>query len=165
MAVTTYCVQADVAAVLSDHGLKAFSDDDESGLEDAVNITYVIERAAVKINGHIASRYKLSDVSGDDWLKYANSVIAAAYLVTRRGNPVNMGLQGDLNAVLEDLASIRGGTFALQDRAESYGVRPAVTNFRIHRGGRRPAAQNPVRAQIALSTGNTNTPGVKRSVL
>src|SRR5688572_31183399 len=88
---TTYCVRADIETLLSPATLLQCIDDDHSGggesAAETLHITNAIERSATRINMAVGRQYDLADVTANTWLKWANAVLAAQLLASRRGNP------------------------------------------------------------------------------
>ena len=161
MATTTYCLRADVEAVLSVHGVNRMADDDMDGVVEAVEEAYVttaIERAASRINSRITKRYKLSDLSSNDWMRFVNASVAAQLLARRRGNSVPPSLQEEVDEYFADLTDIQAGRLDLPEQAASFDFAPTVSNFEVRRG----CGAVPVRVSIETSTGDDTASSLKR---
>ena len=161
MATTTYCVRADIDAVLSVHAVDRAIDDDMDGAIEAGEtalVTTMIERAASRMNSRIEMRYTLSKLSGNDWVKFVNASIAAQMLTRRRGNGVPPSLQEEVDEFLSDIDEIRAGRMKIPEQNASLDYLPAVSNYDVQRGGRGPA----VRVDTRTSTGGEPDDSLKR---
>lgn len=159
---TTYCTRTDVEAIISTAGLLACIDDNENGQEDGSEGTYItkaIERAAVNINLKVGRQYKLSDVTANAWLKWANAVIALSYLSKRRNNPLPESLGQDVKETEDLLNEIGWGRASLPEQVPSFDHSAAVSNFRVEMGH----STNPVRVNVNESTGNAPVDGITRN--
>jgi len=128
----TYCTQTDVEAMLSEPMVRRLADDDQDGelsTAEEASVARAIEQAAGQMNAALELRYRLSDLAGNSWCRDANAILAAFLLASRRGNkppPTLVQLRG---AVLIDLADVRAGHLKIPGVADSFDVRPTVTNF------------------------------------
>lgn len=149
----TYCTQSDIEAIISASGLLACIDDTEAGQASTgatLHVTNAIERAAVKINAAAGRQYSpLSDLASNDWCKWANAVLAAYYLQTRRGNPAWQSLSDQVKEVEELLEEVAWGRRGIPEQPPSFDFRPTVSNFQVEPG--RSIA--PVRVDRDESTG------------
>ncbi len=150
---TVYCTVADVESIISAHGVTAFADDNLDGSRSAAETQLVADAisraAALDINIALSSRYKLSDLSGNVWCKFANAVCAALDVTVRRNNPASRTLAERCKRIRDDLQKIQAGRLQLPDQAESFDQRPTVSNFDVERWRH----QTPVRVRTDESTG------------
>lgn len=159
MAVQTYCTSSDVDDVLAQHTSSSFLDDEETGVTDPTSYTPQIERAATRINMYVCVRYALADVVANDWLKYANAVIAAYNVVQRRLNSAPSGLRKDYEEVLDDLKSVKNGVLPLPEQNESFASsRPMVSNMQVVRG----SYDHPIRVRQEQSSVPSSVPKIIR---
>lgn len=161
MAVQTYCVRADVEAIISKHGVDAFVDDDQDGLVSTTEESYVtaaIERAATKINFYLQRRYKQADIVSNDWLTFANAVMAACNTSTRRGNPDIASLQAECDDYIGWLEDIQNKQADLPNQTPSADFTATVTNYDVERA----RGTMPVRVVQAESTGEEPDTSRKR---
>lgn len=161
MATTTYCVRADIDAVLSVHGVDRMLDDDMDGAIEAGEtalVTTMIERAASRMNSRIEMRYTLSDLSANDWMKFVNASIAAQMLTRRRGNGVPPSLQEEVDDFLSDIEDIRAGRMKIPEQNASLDYLPSVSNYEVRRGSCLPA----VRVETRTSTAGEPNESLKR---
>lgn len=134
MATTTYCVQSDVEAVLSEFGLSARVDDDRDdtiGTTEALIVTAMIRQAAGRMNSRLQKRYKLSDLVDNDWCKDTNAWIAARNFTLRRGGAPPTGLETMVQELFSELDSIRDNDADVPDISESFEAIPTVSNFTV----------------------------------
>lgn len=161
----TYCSASDVQDILSTAGYTAFLDDDESGTLSAgetTTATNMIERAAVRMNGYVCQRYKLSEVTANQWLRWGNATLAAALIVQRRNNPLNQALGEDVKYVYEFLEAMTvNDKVRLPEQNDSFETYPTVSNFDVERA----RGQSPVRVSPSESTGSAPTPPITRRVV
>ncbi len=163
MAATTYCVQADVNAVLSEAGVRNFADDNDDGSNTTTETSYVtraIERGAGKMNSILDTIYKLSDLSGNEWCRDCNAAIAAKLLAGRRGNPVPESLVTDCDEYMETLKEIQLGQQKVPGINPSFNNAPTTTNYRPEIGKR----EMPIRVDVQDSTGESPEGNRKRRV-
>ena len=161
MATTTYCDRSDIDDVLSEHAVDRMIDDDHDGVVEATElarVTTAIEKAAGRINATVQKRYTLSDLSGNDWLKFVNATLAALTLMRRRGNGVPPSLQEEADEYLEDLNDIKAGRQDIPEQNESFDFAPAVSNYRASRAD----GIAKVRVNTQISTGDDPHPSRKR---
>lgn len=164
MATQTYCVAADVEFVLSEAGVTARVDDEETGARSAGGdafVTTAIERAARTINGFVRHQYKLADVTASGWLKDANAHLAAEILEKRRGNPVAESLASDCDEFRKMLTLIKDGTDQIPEQLPSFDARATVTNSVVQLG----AYRNPVGVSRLESTGPDPVAPTKRTIM
>lgn len=158
----TYCTQSDIEAIISASGLLACIDDTESGQPSTaatLHVTNAIERAAVKINAAAGRQYSpLADLASNDWCKWANAVLAAYYLQTRRGNPAWASLADQVKEIEELLDEIAWGRRGIPEQAPSFDHLPTVTNFSVEPG----RAIAPIRVNQDESTGSDPADGSQR---
>lgn len=137
MATTTYCVRADIEAIISAHAIDMAVDDDQDGrvrtAEEAF-VTRAIVRAAGIINARIQKRYTLSDLSSNDWVRDANAVIAAQLTMRRRGNGSPPSLDQEVDLYMEDLESILADRLDIPEQNASLDYTMTVSNFVPQRG-------------------------------
>lgn len=164
MTVQTYCAIADVRYILSDHGVLASTDDDESGSvngsgTEALVHTNAIQLAAVKMNMVLQSTcYTLTALANNEWCKWCNAVKAAVALRRRRGNPVPQTLIQEEQEFDRYLEMLRKGIVdAIPGTAPTLESIPTVTNFRVE-----PWRRMPVRREASTSTGQAPPATVKR---
>lgn len=155
---TTYCVIADVAAVLSDAGVLACLDDDENGVlsvaEEALG-TSAIERAAVKMNFVLQRRFVLSELD-NDWCKWCNATLAAREICSRRNNaPVSESLGGAVKEFMDQLEAIGLGS-PIPEQAESFEHTPTVSVLKPELWHRQPIAVLPTESDGSAPEGDYN---------
>lgn len=145
-----YCTQAQIESILSAHGVAAFTDDDLDGLPDTDMVQNAIDRsAALKMDPYLCQRYQLSAITGNSWVQWANAVLAAVALSTRRNMPTVESLAAQEQMVLEQIRMIHGGTMKIPNQSERFDHLPAVSNFDVERF----RTLHPVRVQREESTG------------
>lgn len=134
---TTYCVRADVEFVLSGHGLIAALDDNKDGAESPTTetpfVADAIEIAADDMNAMIEQRYKLTDLSSNTWCKWANARLAAAALMTRRGNPLPPSLADQVQLTEDTLAGVLSGNQKIPGVSDSFDHLPTISNYNVKR--------------------------------
>lgn len=108
MAITPYCQQADVQAVLSAFALNVRLDDDLDGVAD-IDVGQVIEQATTRVNQFVLRRYAVQTAAASTWLKWCVAVIAATIACRRRGNEVPDALIEEVKDYREQLEAIRAG--------------------------------------------------------
>ncbi len=158
---TVYCTSEDVESIMSEHGVTAFIDDDLSGGRSTAETQYIadaISRAAAKMNVYLASRYRLSDLSGNVWCRWANAICAALQVSTRRNNPAPQFLVDECQDVIETLKLVKLGQLPLPDQAESFDMTPTVSNFDVQRA----AGVTPARVVVPESVGPQPQTGIQR---
>lgn len=154
MAAQTYCTRANVVSILSEAGVKAFLDDDESSVESSTETAFctdAIERTAGDMNAILFGRYVPADLVGSVWCKWHNARRAAAAVCTRRLNPLPATLADELQRELDLLDRIASGdpSARVPDVIGSLNHLPTVSNFDVQRG----RVRQPVRVAIQESTG------------
>lgn len=158
----TYCTAAHIEFVLSEFGLTAVLDDDESGVASVAEeerTTTAITWTASTINQAVGIQYKLSDVTSNTALQMANAILAAELLCQRRNNPIPEVLGRRCERLRDWLTEIRWGRQQLPEQNASFDHLPTVTNFDII-----PGSYNPVSVDIYHSTGDAPVDGVTRPV-
>lgn len=161
MAIQTYCDRDDIASIISELGVIASIDDSMDGVEsvnDELQVTKAIERAALKINQHVRQQYKLLDVANNTWLTYANAVLAAYDLRKRRGNPVEGSINDEYQEVQTVLNDVRWGRQQLPDQAPSFDYTPTTSSMQTQLGN----VLSPVVVNPAQSTGLPPVGNVRR---
>lgn len=154
-----YCTQAQIESILSSHGVSAFTDDDLDGLPDTDMVQNAIDRsAALKIDPYICERYNLSSITSNAWVQWANAVLAAVALTTRRNMPTVESLAAQEQMVLEQIRMIHAGQMKIPRQAERFDHLPAVSNFDVERF----RTTFPVRVQREESTGAAPTPPIQQ---
>ena len=160
---TTYCVRADVDFVMSNHGVNAAIDDNIDGAVSPTTetgfITDAIEIAADDMNAKIEQRYKLSELSSNTWCKWANSRLAAAALMTRRGNPLPPSLADQVQQVEDMLDGILAGNRKIPNQNDSFDTLPAVSNYLPQRAASRTS---PIKVDTQTSTREAPPTPIKR---
>lgn len=158
----TYCVQADIEAIIGAASVLATCDDDRSGSLSATEQTYVtsaIERAAVEMNSALENQYVISELSGNDWCKWCNAYLACWYLFSRRSNPVPTSVQEAIADYREKLSESRWGRFQVPEQNPSFEHIPTVSNLKPEIW----KSSNPIRVSVEESTGATPEGGRKRN--
>jgi len=162
---TTYCVRADVEALMSEAGVLAHIDDNVDGVESAeetLNITKAIERAAVEMNSALCNQYSTASLAlmaaSNAWCKWCNANIAAFFLFARRGNVPPASVIDSVQTYRDQLSEARWGRFQVPEQPPSFDHTPTVTNFRpeIHK------LDNPIRVVVEESTGQEPVGNRKR---
>jgi len=156
-----YCTAADIQAIISIEGHDAWADDDESGSLSATEtgyVTFQIDRAASVIDAYLVKRYDLSDLTGSNFLRFANAVMASKYVMSRRGEAPPEGLMADYDEFIQLLIDIKDNTKDLPDVIDSFNHLPTVTNFWTQLY----SAANPVRVIDEESTGEADWQGQKK---
>jgi hypothetical protein len=160
----TYCTAEHLEFVLSEAGLAALLDDDETGdtsVSEEALIETAISWSATEINAAVEQQYKLSDVASNTWLQMANAILACDWLARRRRNPVeeNGPIGSMVRTVREKLAGIRWGKEHLPEQAPSFNHLPTVSNFVPHLGAR----NGPVLVDKSNSVGSNPAPGIEQN--
>lgn len=160
----TYCTVEHLRFVLSDTGLTALLDDDESGVAsvaEEVAITTAINWAAADINAAVGQQYKLADVVNNTWLQKANAFLAVDLLSRRRRNPTEEtgAIGSEVKRIREWLLGIQYGRNRLPEQNDSFDYRPAVSNFVPVLGAR----NGPILVDVQASTGSDPVDGVTRN--
>lgn len=161
MPTQTYCTDADVEFVLSEAGVTARVDDQETGTRSTAAEGYIdtaIARAAREINGAIRHQYKLSDVASNEWLKDVNATLAADILCRRRGNAPIESIMSDVQSFREMLAKIKDGREQIPEQLPSFDARATVSNVEVQLN----TIDHPVRTDVLTSTGPAPVAPVKR---
>ncbi len=160
---TTYCTRSDVDFVLSNHGVDAAIDDNiDAAVSPTTETPFIadaIEQAADDMNAMIEQRYKLSDLSGNTWCKWANARLAAAALMTRRGNPLPPSLAGQVDQVQSVLEGVLAGSRKIPNQSDSFETIPASTNYLAKRAARH---SSPVQVDRDTTTRTAPSPPIKR---
>ena len=154
-----FCTQGDVAAILSEHGMVSFVDDDDDYTADAGELAIVdnmIERAAYMMMTFLDQRYSKEHLSGNVWCKWCNASWASLYTAARRGMPTMESLREDVDFFKERLQDIHCGYYRVPEAAEMFDSLPSVTNYDVER--RRMVM--PVRVSRLMST--TDSPDASR---
>ena len=161
---TTYCVRVDIDYVLAEHGVNAASDDNIDGAvsptTEAGFVADAIELSADDMNAMIEQRYKLSDLSGNTWCKWANARLAAASLMSRRGNPVSPSLAAQVDLIQDVLEGILSGRRKIPSQSDSFDTLPAVSNYLAKRAAHH---RGPVFVDTDTSTRAAPQPPIKRN--
>ena len=153
---TTYCVRADVVSILSEAGVVAAVDDDESGVEAVAETAYVtdaITRAAVRMNFMLQRRFVLSELD-NDWCKWCNATLAAGEVWRRRSNsPLSESLVTAIKEYTDQLAMIGQGA-PIPEQAESFEHTPTVSVLKPELWRCRPIAVQPTQSDGSAPEGN-----------
>lgn len=163
MATTTYCVRADIDAVLSLVGVDRTVDDDESGSLDGTETGYItraIEWGAHQINMRILTLVGATNLGSSDYARDANAVFAAYFLSKRKRNSVPGSLVSWYDQIIAELDDIRAGRLDLPEVNPEISRFPSVSNYSV-RLGREP----PVLVDTGRSTKPSPSGGVKRPTL
>lgn len=153
MTIQVYCDRDDIEAIEGEFGVSASIDDNQDGVESAnevLMITKAIQRAALKINACVRQQYKLIDVATNDWLIYANAVIALYMLRSRRGNPPEGSIVEEYTDVTRILHEIQWGRQQLPDQAPSFDYLPTVSSLQVQMSN----PVSPVVVNVSQSTGS-----------
>jgi hypothetical protein len=154
-----------VGTIIGNPALIAWSDDDHSGSNSVPEATYAqqaIERAAaMEINYFLWERYDLAGMrsAGNQWLRWANAILAAFEMMTRRGVVATKTLQMrvmDIRKMMRECRDTRG---QIPDAIEAMDWLPAVSNFEVERW----RAINPVRVVPQECTRAAPGEGVERN--
>lgn len=162
MAAIIYCVQADVESILGATFVKRRGDDNEDGALSTTELSYVtdaIDRAATTMNATLEMRYTLSELSGNDWCKWCNAIIAAVFVSERRGNNIPPSTAREYDKYQEDLKGIKSGKMKVPQASDNFGPSPMVSNMLIDMGNHR----NQIRVDTSESTGPRGT--LKRNTI
>lgn len=129
-----YCTQAQIESILSEHGVLAFTDDDHDGISDGTLIQDAIDRSAsLKIDFYLCQRYDLTQITNNSWVQYANAILAAVAIVSRRGMSVPESLHEQEAMVIEQIRLIHRGTCKVPGMAERFDHLPSVSNYDVER--------------------------------
>lgn len=153
MTVQVYGSRAGVEALLSPASILAAIDVDEDGVESTYEeslIDAAIIRAALKINQQIRHQYKLSDVTNNDYLEYANNVYAAYEIRTLSGDPAEPSLQDKYQEIEAVLKEVRWGRDQLPDQSPSFDHLPTVSSLQVNMAN----PLSPVVVNTSQSTGS-----------
>ena len=153
MTVQVYCDRDDVESIIGPFATTSAIDIDEDGVESTYEsslVTSAIQRAANRINAKIRHQYVLADVVGNDWLSYANAVLAAYEVRTMSVNPSEGSLIDKVNDILQTLNEIRYGRDQLPDQAPSFDYLPTVSSFKVQLGN----PLSPITINVDQSTGS-----------
>lgn len=154
-----YCTQAQIESILSSHGVAAFTDDDLDGLPDTDMVQDAIDRtAALKIDIYLCQRYDLTTISSNAWVQWANAVLAAVAIATRRNMPTPESLYAQEREVLEQIRMIYSGTHKVPRMAERFDHLPSVSNYDVERFRQ----VFPVRVQREESVGKPPTEPIQQ---
>lgn len=159
-----YCTTSDVESIMSQHGVTAFVDDDESGIRDATETGFIadaIDRAAAfKIDVHLDERYP--DKTGwasNSFIKWANAIYAAVEVSRRRLLEVPSALAAQAKELDDTIDGIRRGILRIPGAANQFHSGPMVSNYDVER-----YRVSPVRVDQHTSTGPAPDVGIKRKV-
>lgn len=161
--VTTYCDRDDIIDIAGEASILAAIDDGHDGVESAAETLYVtkaINRAAAEMNVALECQYILSELSGNEWCKWANASLALYFLRTRRNNPAEASVIEAVNSIRTMLEEIRWGRASLPEQSPSFDFTPAVSNMRPELF----KVDNPIRVVREESTGGDPDPGIKRNL-
>lgn len=154
-----YCDTDDVASILSEHGVTAFTDDDLDGITDGTLTQDAIDRtAALYLDFPLSQRYQLSALTSNEWCRWANAIVAAVAVTERRNMPGSQSLIAERQMILDQLAQIASGARQLPGAGERFDHLPCVTNYHIERW----RADQPARVVQERSTGAAPETPVKR---
>lgn len=161
---TSYCSVSDVGTILGDPGLTAWSDDDHSGtmsVPEASMAWQAIERAAnLELNYYLWEMCDLQAMHAqpNQWLRWANAVLAAYEMMGRRGGQLTKSLMDRVLDIRKRLREVRDARGLIPDAIMATDWLPAATNYEVERW--RP--ETPVRVVPAESTRARPGDGVKR---
>lgn len=161
MATTTYCLRVDVENIISSAGLNMSADDNRDGIVSAaeeLHVTRAIEMSASNMNARLGRRYKLSDLSDNDWVKFCNATLAAEMVMRRRGNGPPPSVVDAADQFRDDLNDIVAGRLSVPEQSESFDFSMAVSNYITRRAQR----DQKVRVDTAISTGDAPNSTLKR---
>lgn len=132
---TLYTSMDDVNALLSEEGVGARLDDDQTGTvtvaEEARLTTYAVNYATTKVNDYALGRYAADDLDSSWTVNEWATIIAARWLCSRRGNPVPKSLQDMFEETMAELRMLRDKQYDLQDIAERTSTAPRWSNVRV----------------------------------
>ena len=132
-----YCTTADVESILSAHGLTAVVDDNLTYARDGSETTYISNAIAMAATLHIDiwlnQRYTLSDLTSNEYCRWANAIFAAFALAQRRNQSAPDSLTDEREILFQQLQSIHRGYNSLPGQAEPVDRLPSVTNFIVER--------------------------------
>ena len=158
---TSYCTSADVASILSEHGLVSAIDDDfdydDTG-ETHFTTEAISRSAVVVINFYLCTRYNLELLTTNQYLKHANAILAAVAVAARRLQSVPTSLEMMADDIKAQLREIKRGSSDLPSTFEHYAHGPTVSNYDAELG----RSIMPVRTQLEESIGSDAVDGVKR---
>lgn len=150
MSNSMYCDNDDIAAVMSEYGLRLASEDTGlTPLEDQVNIDDCRGRASQRIDMYLVKRYDLTTVGNHRWVRQTAAVFAAVCLNKRRGGTVPAELQREYDDLLAELREIRDGQMELDGVAPRAADTPSMSNVRVDMRYR----TNKMRVENQISTG------------
>lgn len=161
MATTTYCLKADVEDIISAAGVSMAVDDNRDGINTAAEearVTRAIAMAASNMNARLVRRYKLSDLSSNDWVKFCNATLASEMVMRRRGNGPPPSVVDAADQYREDLQAIMEDRLDVPEQSESFDFSMSVTNFSVQRAKR----EQKVRVDKRTSTGDDPDSTLKR---
>lgn len=154
-----YCSASDVKSILSEHGVNAFTDDDLDGVSDGTLIQDAIDRtASLEMDFVLNQRYRLADLSGNEWCRWVNAILAACAITERRNMPGSKSLLQQRTTITEQLMGIGQGSRKLPGEPERFDHLPAVTNYHPERW----RGDMPIRAVQEKSTGAAPVHPVRR---
>ena len=131
----TYCVEADVQALLSVDGeqmrLTDAGEDYPTATEAAYLTTQGINWASSRINMYCLTRYDASQLATSYLVNEWATIFAARWLCSRRGNPVPKAIQDLYDEALEDLKQVRMGQLDIPDIGQRDPGYPAWSNMTV----------------------------------
>lgn len=131
---TTYCTEQDIQHLLSVDGEFLSEDDNGDGVLDAFEQAHVpmaINYATSRCNLYLQPLYDPSDLATNWLVNYYATILAAAWLRSRRGNPVPTSLAEMVKETITDLKDIKQLNLQLPDSALRHVAWPAWSNVRV----------------------------------
>ena len=101
-----YCQQSDIELILTRYGLRAFFSRDMSAPIVAQRVIDSINRAGTKFEFYVLARYDDSELTGNDFARWAVALMATIQIV-RRENAAQNGLQQEYDELIEQLKMIQ----------------------------------------------------------
>lgn len=161
MPVQTYCTRDDIEALIGppsvDVGLDRDQDGALSAYEDSL-VDTAISNAALKINNMVRHQYKLSDVTNNEWLTYANAVLALNAIRGMGGNPSEPSVTDEYQEVMDILREVRWGRDQLPEQSPSFDHTPTTSAMQSQLGNR----ESPIIVNPNQSTGLPPVGGRRR---
>lgn len=159
---TSYCTTADVESIISVHGITALADDDytfgRDGGESQLIADSISRAAVVSMNFYLTTRYDLNAISNNQWLRWANAMLAAADIAMRRLHDIPKSLKESVTEIRLQLRQINRGYMALPDEPEHYNHLPATSTLEPERF----RSISPVRVNVQESTREPQPPDLQR---
>ena len=136
-----YCTVGDVQSILGIPGVSQAVDDDRNRAQSPAEAQYVsdmIDMAASVMDMYLLRRYTAAELAGNAWCKWCNAQLAVCRILSRRGNKPPKSQIDECTEYRDMLRAIAAGQAAVPDASLASNPGPAVDNYHVQFGRRRP---------------------------